>query len=109
MILEISVHEVPFASSSRISNRYQHNSYGRMYQQQTSVTVVSLQLHDLGCYTDDPDNRTLKEEMWREQPGMTHEWCGVNCTKLNFPYYGLEYGRECKITFPAPLFNEAHF
>lgn len=69
-----------------------------------SVTLAAV---GLGCYTDDPDNRTLNEQMWREQPDMTNEWCATNCTRLEYPYFGLEYGRECK----GPLYfsNQAKF
>lgn len=58
-----------------------------------SVTIEAL---DLGCYTDDPSQRTLNEQIWREEPDMTTEWCASNCTRLQYPLFGLEYGRECK-------------
>lgn len=64
-----------------------------MDRRYVSITIAAL---GLGCYTDDPDNRTLNEQMWREQPDMTNEWCATNCTRLEYPYFGLEYGRECK-------------
>lgn len=51
---------------------------------------------DRGCYTDDTNNRTLKDQMWRDQYDMTYEWCAINCTRLQYPYFGLEYGRECR-------------
>lgn len=60
---------------------------------------VFIQAIGLGCYTDDPSNRTLNEQVWKDQRDMTGTWCATNCTRLQYPLFGVEYGRECKSPF----------
>lgn len=67
--------------------------------------TVIIQAIGLGCYMDDPNNRILNEQVWKDQSDMTKTWCANNCTRLQYPLFGVEYGRECKNPF---FFHQAH-
>jgi hypothetical protein len=60
------------------------------------METMDVKSNKCGCWTDDPGNRTLQGMVWREQHEMTHELCFGKCSGLNYTFYGVEYGSECR-------------
>lgn len=61
----------------------------------TQIVSYDIAFNDMGCYADNPGDRTLKGPIWGDQRNMTHEWCATTCAQLEWSFFGLENGREC--------------
>lgn len=57
----------------------------------------------VSCWTDRVDRRTL-DSAYKATDDMTLEMCAEFCS--DFIYWGAEYGRECKLPPPPPMFED---